>query len=105
MHRRQYLPDDRTTHYDVLRWRSHAEKFARLQNAALSQAIRYVIGSKREWTSHQKSREAITTLIAAWPFYRRWNLWIRIAIARFVLRFSRKQKGGPIGQQMTPQAA
>jgi len=27
MHRRQFLPDNRTSYYDILKWRSHHAKF------------------------------------------------------------------------------
>ena len=85
MHKRQYIPEERVGHYELLKWRSHAVKFDRFRGAQLNAAVGYAIQSRRGTTSHQKNREFLSALLRGAPLMRRWSIWIRITVLRLVI--------------------
>jgi hypothetical protein len=88
VHKRQYIPSDRAGFFEILRWRTHAVKFARWREEQLRGVIAYAIQGRRGTTSHAKNREILRQLVAPLLFIRRWAIHLRILVMRQVFAFA-----------------
>jgi len=81
-HRRQYLPDGRVSHYDLLKWRAHAIKFARFRNEQLRGAIAFAMVGPARTTAYERNREMLDAMLGACSFWHRWTVLLKIALTR-----------------------
>jgi len=85
VHKRQFIPDERIGHYELLKWRSHAIKFNRFRDAQMKAAIGYAIQSRRGTTSHERNRAVLRNMLRGSSLFTRLSIWIRIAVLRLVI--------------------
>jgi hypothetical protein len=96
-HRRQYLRQDRIGFYEIMKWRSHASKFAAWQRAQLRDLIDFVICTPAAWEIHQTRREQLRQMLIGSAFTFRVKVWSTIFASRFVL-FVRRSVSDAIGK-------
>ena len=72
--RRQYLPDGRMGHYELLRLRQHAEKYQRLQTAQVVRLIAMVKTMRSGTDSYAQIRAAFVSYAKGQGFIRGWAL-------------------------------
>ncbi len=90
-HRRQYLPDGRTTHYDLLKWRSHAEKWAKFQTTQVVKLIHAAKSSLPGTVSHRVINEQLVAYAKQLGFFRGTKLRLEVALARLWAWITRTQ--------------
>lgn len=82
MHRRQYLPDGRTNHYERLKWACHARKLAKWQTAQVVRLIQAAKTSEPGTAYHERVQ-------AEFREYTRALGWLRGSLMRWAVFFSR----------------
>jgi hypothetical protein len=95
--RRQYKRQDHIGHYELLKWRSNAEKFAAWQRQQLRDLIGFVISTPARWEIHQQRREQLRQMLSGTPFTYRFKVWSSIYASRFAL-FVRRSFAGAIAR-------
>ena len=83
-HRRNYLPNPnaKPTHYEIMKWRSHAEKLNRLHTAQVVALTHAVKTGRAGTSSYEQARKAFMAYTASLPFTARWRARIEVAYAR-----------------------
>jgi hypothetical protein len=86
--RRQYKRQNAVGHYELLKWRSHAQKYAAWRNQQLKALIDFIICTPAKFEINQKRRQLLASMIEFESFWFRARIWIHIFISRCVLAVS-----------------
>jgi hypothetical protein len=72
--------------YELMKWRSHAIKFAVWQRQQYQQSLAFAMGGDPRTTSYQKNFAFLRGMLASRSFVIRWAILLRILVVRTVLR-------------------
>jgi hypothetical protein len=82
MHRRQFLPDARVTHYDIVRFKSLAARIDARNTALIVRMIDNVKNGMSGTASYEGARAQFDAYVAHLGFFRSWRLKIEVALYR-----------------------